>query len=407
MGAQQYSNESVEPVTGLILSGGGARAAYQVGVLKAIADMLPHDVHNPFPVICGTSAGAINATGIATHATRFQTGIRGMEAVWRDFHAHQVYRTEFSRLSAGALRWLLAMFSTRLSARHPISLLDNQPLADLLGRVVHFEHIAEAIEAGELQALGITAFGYSSSDSVTFFQGTKDLKGWRRERRVGVPVKLGLRHLLASSSIPALFPPARIDREYFGDGSLRQLAPVSPALHLGADKVLVVGVGEEMAYPRPTWEGYDRPPSPAQIAGHVLDSAFFDGLDGDLERLRRINHTLSLMPAEIHRRPDLRLRQVDVLTILPSQSISAIAARHADELPRSLRFFLRGSSATESAGSTLISYLLFEQGYCRELISLGYADALKRKNEVLRFLGYAAGHGQTGVSRRVAHTAHK
>lgn len=377
-----------EPITGLVLSGGGARAAYQVGVLKALADMLPPRARNPFPVICGTSAGAINATAVATHTTRFRAGMRGLEVIWRNFHADQVYATGFLRLSASATQWLIALFFAGIGARRPLSLLDNAPLQKLLARRFRFERIDQAIEAGNLRALAITASSYSSGESVTFFQGGPELRGWRRARRVGVPAQIRLEHLLASSAIPAIFPAVPIDREYFGDGSVRHLAPISPALHLGANRVLVIGVGGDSLRTVPRKEAMSRPPSLAQVAGHLLDSAFLDTLEADLERLQRINRTVSLIPEEIRRRENVGLRPVEVLTISPSDSLSSIASRHARELPASMRFFLRGTGATESQGSDVMSYLLFERGYCREVINLGYTDALRQENKLLRFLGY-------------------
>ena len=382
---------SPPPVTGLVLTGGGARAAYQVGVLKGIAEMLPHGSRNPFGVICGTSAGAINATAIATHAPRFRAGVRGLEAVWRSFHADHIYRTEFTHLARNGLRWLAALFFAGLGARRPVSLLDNSPLQGLLQRLVRFERIAEAIAAGDLRALSITASSYATGQSVSFFQGAPELKGWHRARRSGVAARLQLDHLMASSAIPAIFPPVRIGQEYCGDGSVRQLAPMSPALHLGADRVLVIGVGGRIAQPVSAQLGPEAtltPPTLAQIAGHMLDAAFLDTLEGDIERLRRVNRTLELIPDKVRRREEVALRPVDVLSISPSEPLSVLAADHVRELPRSMRFFLRGSGATASTGAVVMSYLLFETGYTRRLINLGHADALRREHEILSFLGH-------------------
>lgn len=377
-----------EPIVGLVLPGGGARAAYQVGVLKAIADMLPPRTRNPFPVICGTSAGAINAAAVATHTPHFRAGVRGLEIIWRNFHANHIYVTDFPRLSTNAMRWLVALFFAGIGARRPVSLLDNDPLQALLARRFRFQRIDQAIEAGDLRALAITASSYGSGESVTFFQGVPELRGWRRARRVGKPARIRLEHLLASSAIPAIFPAVAINREYFGDGSVRHLAPISPALHLGANRILVVGVGEDILQPPKHKEMLMRPPSLAQIAGHLLDSAFLDTLEADLERLQRINRTVSLIPEETRRRENVGLRPVEVLTISPSDSLTALAGRYAHELPLSMRFFLRGSGATKSSGSVVMSYLLFERSYCRKAISLGYADAFRQENKILRFLGY-------------------
>ncbi|KAB7619551.1 patatin-like phospholipase family protein [Alkalilimnicola sp. S0819] len=387
------------PRTGLILSGGGARAAYQVGVLKAVADLLPPRAGNPFPVICGTSAGAINAVGLASHASRFRTGVRGLEAVWGSFHAGQVYRTDLHGMLRRALQWFSAIFFAGIGARRPISLLDNSPLVHLLQRLIHFERVERAIEAGDLHAVSVTASCYGSGQSVCFFQGKEGITPWRRARRIGRRATLGLEHLLASAAIPAIFPAVSVGGEYYGDGSVRQLAPISPALHLGADRVMVIGVSADTELSSPSG-GLRRQPTPAEMAGHLLNSAFLDSLEGDLERLERINRTLDLLPDEA-RASRIGLRPVQVLTIAPSEPINEIAVRYARELPRRIRFFLRGSGATDSGGSVLISYILFEAAYCRALMRLGYDDAMRREHEVLRFLGHdpIALHGPAGLPR--------
>jgi len=392
-------NRASAPSSGtaaLILSGGGARAAYQVGVLKAIAELLPRQVHNPFPIICGTSAGAINATALASNAARFRQGVRGLEQVWQDFHADQIYRTEALQLGGRAMRWLSALMLSGVGRQRPVSLLNNQPLAALLSRILRFQRIQQAVDSGDLRGLSITASAYTTGESVSFFQGSSDIADWGRSRRIGRRSTLGLQHLMATSAIPVIFPAVRIGDTYFGDGSVRQLAPISPALHMGADRVLVVGVSGGLSGARePGPRNY---PSVAEIAGHMLDSAFIDTLEVDLERLRRINRTLQLIPEKVRREDKTSLREVQALVISPSQPLEAIAARHVHELPRSLRFFLRGSGATRGAGSTIASYLLFEQGFCRELIRLGYTDAMNREREILLFLGFnaVALHGLAG-----------
>ncbi|MBA1149402.1 patatin-like phospholipase family protein [Ectothiorhodospiraceae bacterium WFHF3C12] len=372
-----------------MLTGGGARAAYQVGVLKAIADILPPRVHSPFDIICGTSAGAINATALASHASRFRAGVRGLEAVWMNFHVDQVYRTDFGGLSRRAMKWLGALFFAGLGAHRPDSLLDNSPLRELLDRLVRFDRIQQSIDEGDLRALSITASGYSSGHSVSFFQGVDELDEWERARRLGVRSPIGLEHLMASSAIPALFPAVKLHGEYFGDGSVRQLAPISPALHLGADRVLVIANSAATKRGAAQVDGdMSDYPSIAQIAGHVLNSAFLDSLDNDLERLERINRTLSVIPERVRRREEISLRPVETLTIRPSEEINVIATEFEKEMPRSMRFFLRGSGVTNSTGSVVMSYLLFERGYCRALINLGYSDTLRQENRILRFLGF-------------------
>jgi NTE family protein len=371
---------------GLVLAGGGTRAAYQVGVLKAIAEMLPPGSPNPFPVLCGSSAGAINATTLAIYATRFHEGVRRLTYVWRNFHVHQVFRTDPLGVYANALRWFAAITFGGLGRRNPLALLDRTPLRSLLAQTIACEKIQESINAGALHALSVTASGYESGQSVTFFQGVASLTPWRRARRIGSASNINIDHLMASSAIPLLFSAEKINREYFGDGSMRQMAPISPALHLGADRVVVIGVRQEDNSVSFRSESNEYP-SLAQIAGHVLNSIFLDGLEADIERLQRINKTISLIPAHHLHEGGVTLRNVDVLVISPSENLEKIAARHAQELPWTIRSLLYSLGAFNRKGSNLISYLLFEKPYCRDLIDLGHKDAMHRKDEILRFLG--------------------
>ncbi|MBI3897360.1 MAG: patatin-like phospholipase family protein [Gammaproteobacteria bacterium] len=369
------------------MAGGGARAAYQVGVLKAIAEMLPEGCPNPFPVLCGTSAGAINATALAIYARRFHTGVRRLNYVWRNFEVHRVYRSDaFGILKTGA-HWLAAMVLGGLGKRNPTALLDRAPLRALLEQVMPCDEIQKSIDAGELQALSITCSGYGSGQSVTFYQGVDSLAPWKRARRVGAAARITLDHLMASSAIPFVFGAVPINREYFGDGSMRQEAPVSPALHLGADRVLVIGVRHNAPAPERTEAEY---PSLAQVAGHVLNSIFIDALEVDLERMQRINKTISFIPESQRKESGVLLRHVDVLVVSPSEDPERIAARFAKFLPRPVRFLFRGLGAYNRGGSNLISYLLFEKPYCQALIGLGYADAMVRRKEILEFLGVEA-----------------
>lgn len=370
--------------TGLILSGGGARAAYQVGVLMAIADLVPRGTRNPFPVICGTSAGAINAAALAGSAHNYRMGVRGLERVWANLTADQVYRTDVYSFLRSILRWFV---TTTVSGATPVNsaLLDSRPLRKLLSLVVSFPRIQQALDNGDLEALSITASSYANGESVAFFQARGDQAEWQRARRFGRRSQITVDHLMASSAIPVLFPAVEVAGRYYGDGALRQLAPVSPALHLGAERILVIGVsGNTSAEHQRQVAGY---PSLAQVLGHILNSLFVDTLEGDVERLERINRTLSVIPEPVRRQNGIALRDVEVLKIYPSQPIDEIAADHIGELPRTLRFFLRGSGATRSPGATAVSYLLFEPGFTRSLMSLGYRDAMKREDEIRAFLG--------------------
>jgi len=379
-----------KPTVALIMAGGGARAAYQVGVLKAIAAILPNDKNNPFQIICGTSAGAINATAIAVYARDFADAVRRLNFVWKNFRVHHVFRADPWGIIKTGARWLSTLMLAGLGKHNPQALFDRTPLEGLLDKLMPCDRIQASIDAGALCALSITASGYGSGQSVTFFQGIDSLEPWARARRIGAKAQITRDHLMASSAIPFLFSAVKVNREYFGDGSMRQIAPISPALHLGADKVFVIGVRHENngTGVRPEAQEY---PSLAQIAGHVLNTIFLDALEADLERLQRINRTVSLIPPEYLHEKAVTLRRVDTFFISPSRDIEPIALKHAHHLPRALRMLLRGVGAAQRHGANLLSYLLFERPYCRELIALGYADAMARKQEILEFLGFNAG----------------
>ena len=339
------------PATGLVLTGGGARAAYQVGVLRAIRTLRraagAAASGNPFPIVCGTSAGAINAAALAAGSDHFDSAVRRLTRVWHHLHADHVYHADgWSAVQAGT-RWM-SLLSLGWALRHwrqvrPRSLLDNAPLGELL--------------------------------------------------RAQVPVQVRTEHLLASSAIPFIFPAGEVQVDgqtsWYGDGSMRQVAPISPAIHLGADRVLVIGAGRANEPPgavRPSGAAY---PSLAQVAGHALSSIFLDTLSADVERTQRINHTLSLVPPEALARS--RLRPVDLLVIWPSQRLDDLAAQHVAELPPAVRALLGilGVQPGDARTGALDSYLLFEPGYIRALMQLGWDDTLRQRAEVCRFFGWA------------------
>lgn len=372
-----------KPKLGLVLTGGGARAAYQVGVLRAIAEMLPPHARSPFPVVCGTSAGAINAAGIAMSAINFSLGVKQLEAVWGNIHTDQVYRSDFIGVVQNTMRCMSSVVSRKMVVK-PVSLLDNLPLKRLLACHLPFRGIRRSIHAGALHALGVTAWGYASGQSVTFYQGNPSVVPWKRAQRIGVPVRLGTQHLIASTSIPFIFPATRVNREYFGDGSMRQLAPLSPALHLGAERVLVIGVNEQQELDRERVKVTSYPPM-AQIAGHVMNSIFVDSLDVDVERLKRINQTLDLVPL-IHKENTPSLRPVTAMVISPSEKIGEFAQVHANSLPRTMRYLFRAIGAMGPNGSAMLSYVLFEAPFCQALIDMGYQDTMRQQAEILAFI---------------------
>ena len=386
--------------TGLVLTGGGARAAYQVGVLKAVAQIRREcgaPDCNPFPVITGTSAGAINAAALACRADNFDDAVRGLCEVWEGFHAEQVYRSDSIGVIRTGARWLTMMSLGWMIARwrraRPRSLLDNEPLELLLQRLVPTDRLGEVMRSGHLQALAVSASSYGSGLHVTFYDAINDIVPWTRSQRIAVRGEITIEHLMASSAIPFVFPAVALNieghTEYCGDGSMRQSAPISPAVHLGAQRVLVIGAGR-MHEPPGVRAGSSEYPNLAQIAGHALSNIFLDALAVDVERLQRINATLKLLPASAL--AQTRLRPIDVLVIAPSQRLDDIAAKHIGHLPVPIRAMLRGVGVSgrgqDARGAALASYLLFEAPYTRELVALGEGDAFVQRDEIVRFFDW-------------------
>jgi NTE family protein len=363
----------------LILSGGGARAAYQVGVLRGINEIIGPG-RQPFEIICGTSAGAINAAWLASCADNPGDGIPRLYEFWRGLSAADVYETSWAGVlrSLGRITWSVA----RDADEGPSALLDNAPLADLLGRWVDFDAIHRNIRNGALRDLAINAMNYSTGESVAFHEGQEPIT-WQRAHRCGRPALIALEHIMASSAIPILFPPQLIEGHFYGDGALRQLNPLSPALHLGARRLFIIGVSANRRSRATPFQ--EQPPSIAQMAGHLLNREFIDNLEADIEHAEKINELLTACGYADESEPIMR--RVEILVVTPSISFDEAAVRYLHSQPRSMRLFFRVIGARgRGAGASFASYLLFDGGFCKALIDAGYRDALAGAAEIRKFL---------------------
>lgn len=380
------------PIRGLVLMGGGARTAYQVGVLRALASMLrvqaEAPVAFPFQVLVGTSAGALNVAYLASTATAGLTAFDELAQFWSQLRSTDVYRLQVPGW-VRASKFLAALQLWR-NMRGQGAILDNMPLVDTLHRAISLPGIEESLNKKVIDAVAVTASSYSSGVHWTFCHTAHDhnIESWNRPGRRSEFQPLTIEHLMASSAIPFLFPATSLwvdgHREHFGDGSMRQISPLSPAMHLGAHKVLVVGVGQPQrsGFGGGTSSAPSAIPTMSGIAGHAMASVFHDTLQADVEQAQRVTRTLTQLPREVA--AVLPYRSVEVLALQPSQSLDALAQAHAGELPQSVRNALGGLGALRGGGA-LASYLLFEPGFVQALVTLGEQDAYARKAELLDF----------------------
>jgi NTE family protein len=378
--AETASRMGPRPMVGLVLTGGGARSAYQIGVLLALAELLPRS-RNPFPVIVGTSAGAVAASVLAAEAHHWRRAVAGLERVWANFRSEQVFHVDAGHMLRAGAHWVLALLSGGLVLSPPKSMLDNSPLRELLGVHVDCAGIRRSIARGHVHAFALCSTSYSTGQSVAFFDGVDSIREWSRVQRIGRRTQLTIDHLMASVAIPLLFPPIRVGEDYFGDGAMRQVHPLSPAIHLGADRLLIIGVRQRRAAGVSVNRLHASLPTPGEIFGYMLDTLFTDQIYGDLEQLERINELVHSAPQATHGE-----RPIETLMLAPSVDPREIAGRYAGAMPRGLRALLRVIGGRDVSGYQLASYLTFESGYTRALIELGYRDAMEARTALLAFM---------------------
>lgn len=373
---------------GLVMTGGGARAAYQVGVLNAIGEMWKKP-ENPFQIYAGVSAGAINASYLGAGAGDFSRSVRGLNALWDSLTVEDVFRTDARTLLGIGSRLMRDLSMGGLFKSHDSHyLLDTAPLRQLIERQLDFQALHDNCRSGRLRGVAITATNYLSGTAISFYQGASDIQDWTRATRMSQRTRLTSEHVLASSAIPIFFPSVRIGDLYFGDGCIRLNSPLSPAIHLGARKILGIGIRHSRSDEdvRSLNEVSMAQITLADIAGTILNAIFLDLLEGDLERLLRINRTLELMgSARLDEHPD-QLRIIPVLALRPSRDLGKLASEEFRSFPASIRYLLRGIGAQGDKGWDLLSYLAFDGSYVRRLLDLGYEDAYAQKDKIETFL---------------------
>ena len=368
--------------TALVLTGGGARGAYQAGVLAGIADCATDPVR--FPIITGVSAGGINATTLAADRGSFDQVTARLRDAWDGLTVDQVFRSNFPALAGSVLRWTTKIGSGGALPGELRGVLDTRPLRRYLADRIDFDGIEANIESGRLRALALSMTGYATGCTVTFVHGGDDLPQWRRARRFSTHGRITVDHVMASAALPVVFPAIALGDEFYGDGSIRQSAPLAPAVHLGARRILTISARYGMSPEeriQPQVKGY---PPPAQILGMIMHGVFLDALENDAERLVRINRTLALLPPEVQH-PD-GLHHVEIELLRPSRDLGKMSAGLVGELPRALRVLARGLGASRTTTPDFLSYLLFERPYVDRLMDLGFEDARAQWSRLSRFL---------------------
>lgn len=371
----------IQQRSGLVLSGGGSRGAYQAGVLKAAGEIADGaGIEWPFKIITGLSAGALNCAHLASSKADLATASSELASVWADLTADRVFRTDAASISVIGGRWLSGLISGGVTrSKRPDSLVDTKPLYDLISSRLDPNIIDQNIASGRLYVACVSATEYATSRGVSFIHGHPDIELWRKARSMALAQRFRVEHIMASAAIPMLFPAVKIGQRHYGDGCLRNLTPLLPAIEMGATRLFVVGVRREMQIdeaPRPGSEGA----SAGRVLSVILNAVMMDGLESDLEYLGRINRIVSEVDAN-----ESRYRQIPFLMIRPSKDIAAIAIEHASAMPPLVRYLTRGLGPI-SQTAEFISYLLFQPDFCRALINLGYSDAMAEALEIEAFL---------------------
>lgn len=371
---------------GLVLSGGGARGAYQVGVLSAVADIAKEsNIKEAFDVYTGVSAGALNATFLASGADDFSAATKALVDLWSQMTSDKVFYSNVGSLGKIGFQWMRTLSMGGIAGSAPgQALLDTTPLHQLVRDNLAEVKIQNNLDKGVFKALAITALDYQSSVAVTFVQGRKDLPDWKKIRRHSEKTQIRAEHVLASAAIPLLFPPVGVDERFFGDGCVRNTAPCSPSIYLGCQKILVIGVRKQglTAYEHNIRQSL-KAPSVARVLNVLLNSIMLDGVEVDIERLERINGLIEQIPPSLHE--NLPYRKVDFVYISPSADIGEIAEQKHMKLPPIIRYLLKGLGSISDA-SEIVSYLLFDPSFCSQLIEIGYEDGMRQKEEIRHFL---------------------
>ena len=370
--------------TALLLPGGGARAAYQVGVLRSMARLFPS---LEFPILMGVSAGAINTALLANNPDPFPKSVARLGEQWEALTLDQVMHAEFRALGTNVARWIFRLLSGGADLLPAMrGMVDTEPLRQFLHRVLEtpdgtLHGIAENVRTGRLSAVGMMTTKYPTAQSVTWVQGT-NVQPWHGLDRCGIPTTLTVEHIMASCSLPLVFPAAQLSGGWHGDGGIRLTAPLAPAVNLGADRIVAISTSTEPGQSeanRPTKEY----PPPVTVLSVMLDSVFLDMLDSDASQLRRMNQLVTEYP----KCGELGLRRVEALIIRPSQDLGVIATEFEQELPRTLRHIVRGLGSQETNRSDLIATVLFQPRFIRTMLEIGERDGIRRAGEIAAFFG--------------------